>query len=110
MGHPRFRLCIRLADLLCDGDGVTIAILEREFPHAIKLVGDWHGNLRARFLDLIEYVLKIVDLNVEGETRADCSGEFRMFRGNGFLVVEKNLDCSVGDGGEDIWRVVRNSH
>ncbi len=64
----------RSSHLLRDGDGVSIPVFKSEFPHAVELVGDRHGDFRARFLNAVEDGLQAVHFHIESQTSADIRG------------------------------------
>src|ERR1019366_10219596 len=73
------------SQLLSNGNRVTVNILEREFLHAVELVGDGHGDFRSQFLYAIEDGLQAVHFHVESQACADGRGSFWVFGRVGLL-------------------------
>lgn len=97
--------------LLCflrDGDGESVSIFKGEFPHAIELLGNRHGNFRASSLNAIEHVPKAVNFHVESDASANVCGEFGKLGCNRLLIVKKDLDNAIRDRCKHVRRFVGN--
>jgi hypothetical protein len=79
--------------------------LKGKFTHAVKLFLQRHSDYRFAFLNSGQDFFDAFDFDEESQAAADrLRAERGIVLGDGFLVVEENLDAAVDDGAEDVGR------